>query len=117
MHFCGKNPKFSKTGPSLFPFWGRVLYLYSLSGLGLGSFLLLTLPYTLAAAMLLSGYSGDLKELIVGTNIGGLGTLIASMASLISYKQVAGRYPALKRQYLATFTLCNLVFLVPLYFL
>ncbi len=69
------------------------------------------------AAMLLSGYSGDLKELIVGTNIGGLGTLIASMASLISYKQVAGRYPALKRQYLATFTLCNLVFLVPLYFL
>ena len=131
MHFCGKNPKFSKTGPSLFPFWGRVLYLYSLSGLGRGSFLLLTLPYTLAAAgllasqiisnvpaaMLLSGYSGDLKELIVGTNIGGLGTLIASMASLISYKQVAGRYPALKRQCLATFTLCNLVFLAPLSFL
>ena len=69
------------------------------------------------AAMLLSGYSGSLRELIVGTNIGGLGTLIASMASLISYKQVAGRYPALKRQYLTVFTLCNLVFLVPLYFI
>ena len=69
------------------------------------------------AALLLSGFTENGTALLVGTNLGGLGTLIASMASLISYKQVAGRYPALKRQYLATFTLCNLVFLVPLYFL
>ncbi len=64
------------------------------------------------AAMLLSGYSGDLRELIVGVNLGGLGTLIASMASLISYKQVAGQYPSLRRHYLTVFTLCNVAFLV-----
>lgn len=38
------------------------------------------------AALLLSGFSGDLKQLLLGVNLGGLGTLIASMASLISYK-------------------------------
>ena len=42
------------------------------------------------AAMLLSGYSSDLRELIIGVDLGGLGTLIASMASLISYKQLVG---------------------------
>lgn len=64
------------------------------------------------AAMLLSGYSGDLRELIVGVNLGGLGTLIASMASLISYKQVANRYPGEKRKYLLLFTALNVAFLV-----
>ena len=67
------------------------------------------------AAMLLSGYSSDLRELIVGVNVGGLGTLIASMASLISYKQVAGQYPSLRKRYLILFTLLNLGFLVLLY--
>ena len=67
------------------------------------------------AAMLLSGYSNNYTELIIGTNIGGLGTLIASMASLISYKQVAARYPHSRRQYLAIFTVDNLIFLAALY--
>ena len=67
------------------------------------------------AAMLLSGYSSDLRELIVGVNVGGLGTLIASMARLISYKQVAGQYPSLRKRYLILFTLLNLGFLAPLY--
>lgn len=69
------------------------------------------------AAMLLSGYSGDLRELIVGVNLGGLGTLIASMASLISYKQVANRYPQEKRKYLLLFTALNVAFLVLLYWI
>ena len=69
------------------------------------------------AAMLLSGYSGDLNELIVGVNLGGLGTLIASMASLISYKQVANRYPAEKQKYLLLFTALNVAFLVLLYWI
>ena len=38
------------------------------------------------AAMLLSGFTTDYADLLWGVNIGGLGTLIASMASLISYK-------------------------------
>ena len=69
------------------------------------------------AAMLLSGYSGDLRELIVGVNLGGLGTLIASMASLISYRQVAGQYPGQKKRYLVMFTLCNVAFLLLLYWI
>ena len=69
------------------------------------------------AAMLLSSYSSDLRELIVGVNLGGLGTLIASMASLISYKQVAGQYPMLRKRYLLLFTGCNLLMLVPLFLL
>ena len=39
------------------------------------------------AALLLSGFTNDWSSLMIGTNLGGLGTLIASMASLISYKQ------------------------------
>ena len=69
------------------------------------------------AAMLLSSYSGDLRELIVGVNLGGLGTLIASMASLISYRQVAGQYPSLKKRYLLLFTLINVAFLLLLIWL
>lgn len=38
------------------------------------------------AALLLSGFTQDMRGLIIGTDLGGLGTLIASMASLISYK-------------------------------
>ena len=38
------------------------------------------------AAVLLSGFTNDWTALIVGTNLGGLGTPIASMASLISLK-------------------------------
>ena len=67
------------------------------------------------AAILLSGYTTDIPALLVGTNLGGLGTLIASMASLISWKQVASRDPALKKKYLLTFTVWNLAFLAALY--
>ncbi len=63
------------------------------------------------AALLLSGFSGDWPALIVGANLGGLGTLIASMASLISYKQVARQYPAQKGRYLLAFTVANLIML------
>jgi len=38
------------------------------------------------AAILLSGFADNISTLIVGTNLGGLGTIIASMASLISFK-------------------------------
>lgn len=60
------------------------------------------------AALLLSGFTDQWRELVVGCNLGGLGTLIASMASLISYKMVAKEYPSRCRQYIAWFTLCNL---------
>ena len=66
------------------------------------------------AALLLGGFTTRWRELLVGVNIGGLGTLIASMASLISYKHLARRAPALKGRYFRTFTLWNLGFLAAL---
>lgn len=64
------------------------------------------------AALLLSGFTDQWNELIIGTNIGGLGTLIASMSSLISYKQAVQNDPKSRLHYLLTFTFWNLIFLV-----
>ena len=63
------------------------------------------------AALLLSGFTDKTSALIIGTNLGGLGTLIASMASLISYRQIARELPEEKGRYFKLFTLSNLVFL------
>lgn len=63
------------------------------------------------AAMLLSGFTQDYKALLYGVDIGGLGTLIASLASLISYKYVC-RIPGIRKgKYLGVFTFWNLLFL------
>ena len=67
-------------------------------------------------ALLLSGFTDNWNLLIIGTNIGGLGTLIASMASLISYKQIAKEMPDNKMKYLGIFTLCNIIMLLILMF-
>lgn len=71
------------------------------------------------AALLLSGFTDDIPGLIVGTNLGGLGTLIASMASLISYKYVAAEVQKSgmqggKGKYFWYFTAVNFVFLAVL---
>lgn len=66
------------------------------------------------AAILLSGFTSNFAALIVGTNLGGLGTLIASMASLISYKQVALVLPREKGRYYMLFTVWNIAFLAVL---
>ena len=59
------------------------------------------------AALLLSGFTNQWAPLIVGCNLGGLGTLIASMASLISYKEISRAYPDQRGRYFMVFTLCN----------
>ena len=66
------------------------------------------------AAILLSGFTSNFAALIVGTNLGGLGTLVASMASLISYKQVALVLPREKGRYFMLFTVWNIAFLAVL---
>ncbi len=66
------------------------------------------------AALLLSGFTRNTQALIIGTNLGGLGTLIASMASLISYRQIAREEPEGKGKYFALFTLSNVAFLAAL---
>lgn len=63
------------------------------------------------AALLLSGFTANYGELLLGVNLGGLGTLIASMASLITYKIYAHHYNRTKGIYLFWFTAANLVFL------
>ncbi len=66
------------------------------------------------AALLLSGFSENYGQLLVGVNLGGLGTLIASMASLISYKYVAKEEGGCKGRYLIIFTVSNVCFLAAL---
>lgn len=66
------------------------------------------------AAILLSGFTGNYLPLLAGVNIGGLGTLIASLASLISYKQYAKTAGCHKGRYLLRFTGLNLLFLAVL---
>ena len=66
------------------------------------------------AALLLSGFTQEYAALIVGTNLGGLGTLIASMASLISFKYIGEEDKERKGAYLLYFTVVNLIFLAVL---
>ena len=69
------------------------------------------------ATLLLSDFTRDFKELLLGVNVGGLGTLIASMASLISYKAYGNAYPDKKGNYFLLFTGINVLFLILLTFL
>lgn len=65
------------------------------------------------AAMLLSTFTGNGSALVIGSNLGGLGTLIASMASLITYKF----FNSIKKEgehYLLAFTIINVIFLAVL---
>lgn len=62
------------------------------------------------AALLLSGFTDKIGKLIIGTNIGGLGTLIASMASLISFKYIARWNKSLRGRYILYFTVVNVIF-------
>jgi len=66
------------------------------------------------AAVLLSAFTDNYKALILGVNIGGLGTLVASLASLISYKLYVKTENARSGKYLGIFTLYNLIFLAVL---
>ena len=74
------------------------------------------------AAMLLSAFTDDGKSLIIGTNLGGLGTLIASMASLITYrfhakfsKEQKEKTGGKQDNYILNFTIINVVMLVILF--
>ena len=60
------------------------------------------------ATMLLSSFTDHFKELLLGVNIGGMGTLIASLASVISYKLYCNEYDNTK-EYIKMFTIYNLI--------
>ena len=67
------------------------------------------------ASLLLSGFCDQWVPLIIGTNIGGMGTLIASMASLITYKNYTRQYPRNKGRYLGVYTAISVMFLLLMY--
>lgn len=62
--------------------------------------------------VLLAPYTDAARDLLLGVNIGGLGTIIASMASIISFKAYLGTAHCRPLRYLAFFTGANVVFLV-----
>jgi len=66
------------------------------------------------AALLLSGFTTNYSSLLIGVNLGGLGTLIASMASLISFKAFSAAYPTKKGRFFLYFTLMNVIYLAAL---
>ncbi len=66
------------------------------------------------SALLLSGFTGNARDLVLGVDIGGLGTPIASLASLISLKIYSRAEGAQTGRYLLVFTLISLALLLPL---
>ncbi|MBE6055260.1 MAG: anion transporter [Clostridium sartagoforme] len=64
------------------------------------------------ATMLLSGFTASINELLLGVNIGGLGTLIASLASVISFKLYTNEFPKESSKYFKYFTFYNILGLV-----
>lgn len=62
-------------------------------------------------AILLSQFTENYRELLVGVNIGGTGTLIASLASLITFREYVKHNPDKKGKYVALFSAFNFSFL------
>ena len=65
-------------------------------------------------AIFLSKFTENYRELLVSVNIGSLGILISSLASLISLKEFLRHQPKKFWKYLGLFTLFNAIFLVVL---
>ena len=66
------------------------------------------------SAVLLSQFTTNYADLLVGVNIGGAGTLIASLASLITFREYAKHNPSKFKHYILTFSLFNFGFLAVL---
>ncbi len=65
-------------------------------------------------AILLSKFTDNYRELLLGVNIGGTGTIIASLASLITFSEYKILYPEKSGHYMKLFIIMNTVFLVVL---
>ena len=64
------------------------------------------------SAILLSQFTGDYASLLRGVNIGGVGTLISSLASLITFRTYAHHNPGKTKSYIVKFSLFNFAFLI-----
>ena len=66
------------------------------------------------SAILLSEFTENYRELLLGVNIGGVGTLISSLASLITFREYTSHVKGKTLQYLGLFTALNFGFLIVL---
>lgn len=64
------------------------------------------------SAILLSQFTTNYQDLLVGVNIGGAGTLIASLASLITFKEYIKHNPGKIKEYIKLFSLFNFGFVI-----
>lgn len=64
------------------------------------------------SAILLSGFTENYRELLLGVNIGGVGTLISSLASLITFREYLSHNPGCAKRYILKFSLFNFAFLI-----
>lgn len=64
------------------------------------------------SAVLLSQFTTNYPDLLVGVNIGGVGTLIASLASLITFREHVRNNPGKTMRYVGMFSLFNFAFLI-----
>ena len=64
------------------------------------------------SAILLSQFTGNYTQLLLGVNIGGVGTLISSLASLITFREYTSHNPGKAGKYLAMFSALNFAFLI-----
>ena len=80
----------------------------------IGSVLLSQIISNVPAAVMLSSFTQKSKDLLIGVNIGGLGTVVASLASLISYKLYCETEKAQKGKYMLIFSAVNFSFLAVL---
>ena len=64
------------------------------------------------SAILLSQFTNDYPALLYGVNIGGAGTLIASLASLITFREYTKHNPGGSKKYVLLFSAFNFAFLI-----
>ena len=64
------------------------------------------------SAILLSQFTDNYRELLLGVNIGGVGTLISSLASLITFREYLSHNPGKAGSYIVKFSLFNFAFLI-----
>lgn len=64
------------------------------------------------SAILLSQFTNNYADLLVGVNIGGTGTLIASLASLITFREYTKNNPKKTKYYIGMFSAFNFGFLI-----
>lgn len=104
--FAGNVSRIEAVGRFVSPLADRFTMLFS----SLSCQLISNVP----SAILLSQFTDNYRSLLLGVNIGGTGTLIASLASLITFRAYTSRYPDKTKKYLGLFFLMNFAFLAVL---